>query len=590
MRSRASLSPVNSEHDVTILGGGLAGLSLARQLRRESPELRVAVIEKLARPLPEAAHKVGESSVELGSCYFEHTLGLGDYLRERQLIKNGLRFWPGGGRTHALADRTEIGPPQLPRVPSYQLDRGRLENDLREMVEADGATLLEGASVKDVAFGAPHAITLDDGRVLTSRWVVDASGRRRLIARKLGLHRPSGHGAHASWFRIEGKLEPKDLVPASEKEWHGRDPDGIRWLSTNHLMGEGYWLWIIPLSSGLTSIGVVVHAEKHPFETIHTLEKTLEWIAHHEPVMTPVLERYAVADFRCLKDYSYTTERSFSTDRWALVGEAGLFVDPFYSPGSDFIALANCYTTELIQADFRGEDLAPRVEYFDFFFRKLARISTATYAEAAETYGAPRVLPAKLYWDNTNYWSFVCQYFFQGIHRLPLSEQARFLPVAERFASLNLRGQKLLTHWARLATDPVERVHVVIPPIPSMLANLHLDLEKEMSLEETLAYLEEKADATEVVLTDLLLRAVCELGAERGKALVDALGAREWPLPDLRARVDAERGERRGRRKRLSALARDVERMLGPAKGSLVEAASAVFPRELGAGAHAPSP
>ncbi|MCA9605727.1 MAG: tryptophan 7-halogenase [Myxococcales bacterium] len=570
-----------TDHDVTILGGGLAGLCLARQLRIEAPDVRVAVVDKQARPLPEAAHKVGESSVELGSRYFEHTLRLADYLRERHLIKNGLRFFPGGGKTHALADRVEIGPPELPRVPSFQLDRGRLENDLRQMCADDGVTLIEGTGVAGVALGDPHAVTLDDGRTLTSRWVVDATGRRRFLARQLGLTQSNGHAAHASWFRIEGKLEPRDLVPASDEEWHRRDADDIRWLSTNHLMGEGYWVWIIPLSSGKTSIGVVVHAEKHPFESLNTLERTLAWIAEHEPVLAPALAEHQVADFRCLKEYSYGVEQLYSAERWALVGEAGLFVDPFYSPGSDFIALANAFAGELIKADLAGEGVAERAEWFDFYFRRVAAISTATYREAAETYGAPRVLPAKIYWDNTNYWSFLCQYFFQELYRLPVEEQRQYLPIAERFASLNLRGQKLLTAWARAANDPVERSHVVTPAIPSMLANLHLDLEKAMTPAEALAYFEEKAQAAEEVLTDLLLRAITELGPERGQALVEAIGAREWPLAGLRERVDAERGDRKKRRKRLPKLARDIERTLGPARGSLLDVAPVVFPREL---------
>ncbi|MCB9596483.1 MAG: tryptophan 7-halogenase [Sandaracinaceae bacterium] len=564
-------------YDVTILGGGLAGLCLARQLRIETPDASVAVVERVARPLPEAAHKVGESSVELGSRYFEHTLRLADYLRDRHLIKNGLRFFPGGGTTHALADRTEIGPPELPRVPSFQLDRGRLENDLRQMCEDDGVALFEGVSVAEVALGEPHAVTLSDGRTLQSRWVVDATGRRRMLARQLGLHKPSGHLAHAAWFRLEGELKVGDLVPTSDEEWHRRDPDDIRWLSTNHLMGEGYWVWIIPLSSGRTSIGVVVHGEKHAFDTIHTLERALTWIAEHEPALSPHLACFEVADFRCLKDYSYTAERVFSADRWALVGEAGLFVDPFYSPGSDFIALANAFTGQLIGAELAGEDIAERADYFDFFFRRLAHVSTATYVDAAEAYGEPRVLAAKIYWDNTNYWSFVCQFFFQELYRLPLEEQKKLLPVCERFASLNLRAQKMLSAWAKLAGDPVERDHVVHPPIPSMLANLHLDLEKQMSPEETLAYFVEKADAAEVVLTDLLLRAVTELGPERGRELVETVDARAWPLADLRDRVAAERGERRGRRKRLSKLARDIERTLGPVRGELLATASAVF-------------
>ena len=54
---------MNTRYDVVILGGGLAGLTLAIQLRQQFAAMQILVIERRAHPVPPAAHKVGESSV-----------------------------------------------------------------------------------------------------------------------------------------------------------------------------------------------------------------------------------------------------------------------------------------------------------------------------------------------------------------------------------------------------------------------------------------------------------------------------------------------------------------------------------------------
>ena len=58
---------MNMQADVVILGGGLAGLTLAIQLRQRDPSLAVTVLERRAHPVREAAFKVGESTVEIGA-------------------------------------------------------------------------------------------------------------------------------------------------------------------------------------------------------------------------------------------------------------------------------------------------------------------------------------------------------------------------------------------------------------------------------------------------------------------------------------------------------------------------------------------
>jgi flavin-dependent dehydrogenase len=593
---------MSSQQDVLICGGGLAGLTLAMQLRREVPGVSVTVVERQRRPLPDAAHKVGESSVELASHYLGEVLGLREHLLERHLVKNGLRFFPGGGRTHRIEERTEIGPPDVPRVPSYQLDRGRLETDLREMVEAQGVTLLEGFSVRDVrlgADGATHEVVISEGssgepRTLEARWVVDAAGRAGLLRKKLGLQRPSGHLANAAWYRVAGKIDVADMVPASERAWHSRDPDHVRWLSTVHFMGTGYWLWLIPLATGHTSIGVVVHDEVHPFETIHTLEKTRAWIADHEPRVWEHLAHLEAEDFLCLRHYSHGSAQVFSKDRWACVGEAGPFADPFYSPGSDFIALGNSLTTELVRMDAAGEDIAARTEEYDGFYLRFFDVACETYRKAARCYGQPRVLAAKVYWDDFTYWAFVCQYFFKQLWKLPPAEHARFLELAKGFATAGFRAQKLLAEWARRADDGASGpgqggVHVTLPPIPSLLANLHLDLEKAMTPDETHAYMVEKLALAEELLRELLLRALIELGPAQGAALARAADVDAWEARIGEARIAAEDAEGGSRRRRLSLVARDFERCVGralrhPEVGSVRALVEAVYAGLSGAG------
>jgi 2-polyprenyl-6-methoxyphenol hydroxylase-like FAD-dependent oxidoreductase len=121
----------NEHYDVAIPGGGLAGLSLALQLTRARPGTTILVVERRDGQAPEAAFKVGESTVELSAHYFSEVLGLRDHLKAHQLPKAGLRYFFLAGDNRDIAARVEFGGTALPPVPSYQLDRGRLLQNCR---------------------------------------------------------------------------------------------------------------------------------------------------------------------------------------------------------------------------------------------------------------------------------------------------------------------------------------------------------------------------------------------------------------------------------------------------------------------------
>lgn len=570
LEQKATLESLrDSVVDVVIAGGGLAGLTLARQLRRTYPQLSVVVLEKSRRPLSVACHKVGESSVELASQYFER-LGLTDYLLDKHIIKFGLRFFPGRGDL-PVAQRAEIGPAHEPIVRSYQLDRGVFESDLRGMIEDDGAVLVEGATVRDAELGtggANHVVTFERDRertALTCRWFVDATGRNAFLRRKLKLTRGTRHAASAGWYRIEGRFDINELAPRSETEWHDAPFANQRWRSTNHFMDAGYWVWVIPLGSGKTSIGVVVHEDSHSFDDVRTIERCRDFIRKHEPVLAEALEPHEPLDFLCLKDYSHNVGRAWSADRWGMVGEAGAFVDPFYSPGSDFIAFANSFTTELIRVDIEGEDLETRVRELSMQYRALVLGNVDVYRSSSPTYGHARGMVAKIYWDNFAYWCFPCQYFLRGIYKLTGEAHSRFTNVGLRFVELSNYVQTLLSTWAQLAPEDPPPGFKGMPAFPSMLVDTHLALQNDMSPDETYAYMSARVAEGETIVAELVLRILFELPPEKAAQLVEDTGLLRWNIRIPRQRIGAEPEVGLARRRALSAIARDVERSLGRA-------------------------
>lgn len=350
-----------SDPSIVICGGGLAGLCLARQLVLDGRAAsQIVVLDKLTAPLPEAA-KVGESMFETGTHYLADVLGLRPYLAERQITKMGMRFFFRGAATR-FEDRPELGLRTFPEsFQTFQMERGSLENHLRSLVREVGVRLEEGASVTDVELSPddrPHRVQYQDAsralRSVEARWVIDATGRRRLLQKKLSLGKPlPGHSA--AWFYARPWVSVEAFVSESNRAWHDRVPGGNRVYSTTQLCGDGYWVWLIALPGDVMSIGIVAREDIHDFGGFATQERAMRWLEKLEPELALALKSRAVDGFRTARNYSYSSSRIFSHRRWACVGEAAVFADPLLANGVDLIGIANLIVGTLIELDRAGE-------------------------------------------------------------------------------------------------------------------------------------------------------------------------------------------------------------------------------------------
>ena len=409
------LTKIGNAYDVVIMGGGLAGLSLAVQLKQNAEDLRIAIIEKTKHPVTEAAHKVGESSVEIGSHYFQKTLGL-QHLLDNQLPKHGLRFFYPFGGNHDISKRIELGPSDFAPVPSFQLDRGRFENALAQECLQRGIDFCDEAVVQAINLGKhDHQVTVAQNnqiRLVQARWLVDASGRDSLLKRKLKLNKPAYHDVNAAWFRIASKIDIDNW--SSCQGWIDR-VNGARRLSTNHLFGKGYWVWLIPLASGSTSIGIVADPRCHRLEEFNTFARAIEWLNRHEPQCAEIIQgqRDLLQDFKTMKHYSRNCKQMYSGDGWCITGDSGVFIDPFYSPGSDFIAISNNFINNLVIKHYRGMSIGVEVREYEKIFRAIYLAFLPLYEDQYPIMGNAKVMSVKIIWDYCIYWGSVALLFFR---------------------------------------------------------------------------------------------------------------------------------------------------------------------------------
>ncbi len=417
---------MQDQYDVVILGGAFSGASTAILLRREMPHLRVLIVEK-AEAFDE---KVGEATTEMSAMFLTRRLAMWHHLEREQLPKEGLRYWFSNAKVTGHANASETGGFIRSVVPAFQLRRDALDEHLLATAVSEGAELLRPAKARDVVVGDfDSRVILDDDREIRCRWLLDATGKVTFLGRRLGIiERNDEHPTAAIWCRWKNVRNIDDL--AVRLGIAGGNV-GSRRLGTNHYTGYGYWIWVIPLGNGETSIGVVfdkrlvdLHRSHNRGDDFIAFLKAIPSLAELLDGAEPRLE-----DLRFYSHLPYATKQYMGRG-WALLGDAAAFLDPYYSPGLDHASFTAEATFEMIRKDAmreNGESVehldAAIAEHNETFVRSYWRFFRAAYQDKYYYMGESDLLSAAMLIDTAQYYIFVvipAYRFLKKFHWMPV--------------------------------------------------------------------------------------------------------------------------------------------------------------------------
>jgi len=326
---------MEADFDIAVIGGGPAGSTMASYLAKAG--LSVAVFESENFP----REHVGESLVpattpvllEIGAmakveaANFPKKYGAAWTSAETRKI-DAMGY---GGAFHDFRTAEvlfkERDQPGVDRDYTFHVDRAKFDHILLKHAESLGATVYQGVRVNRVDFDAEHPVL--DARLgnqtvkITAKMVVDASGRRTMLGNqlKVKVNDPvfNQYAIH-TWF--DG-FDRAALAP---------NPQQIDYIFIHFLPLENTWVWQIPITDTITSIGVVT--QKSRFQASKDNREKFFWdtVASRPELLDALKNGDQVKPFKTEGDYSYGMSQIVG-DNFILIGDAARFVDPIFSSG-----------------------------------------------------------------------------------------------------------------------------------------------------------------------------------------------------------------------------------------------------------------
>ncbi|MBZ4415722.1 NAD(P)/FAD-dependent oxidoreductase [Myxococcus sp. RHSTA-1-4] len=332
--------------EILIIGAGPSGSVAAGLLRKQGRDVLILEREQFPR------FSIGESLLPQSMEYIEEAGMLRDVVEAGFQFKNGAAF--GRGDQYTDFDFREKFSPGWGTT--YQVQRAHFDHVLARAAERMGATVRYRHVVEAVdTTGAQPEVTVrsPEGETyrVRARFLLDASGFGRVLPRLLQLETPSD-------FPVRGALftHVEDRIPPGS----GFDRQKIR--VTVHPKHVHVWYWTIPFSNGRCSLGVVAKTEfLEQYQGTET--ERLRAIVAEDPTLSTLLKD-AVWDTPARSILGYSANvKSLWGPGFALLGNAGEFLDPVFSSGVTIAVKSASLAASCIGRAFAGQAVDWEREY-----------------------------------------------------------------------------------------------------------------------------------------------------------------------------------------------------------------------------------
>ena len=323
--------------DVVVIGAGPAGAVAAALLNKKG--YRVLILEKEYFP----RFSIGESLLPQCMNYLEQAGMLAAVEKAKFQFKNGAAFTRGDDyEYYDFRDKFTEG-----RGTTFQVQRDRFDKILADEAEKQGVEIRYGQTVTAYDAGSDAAMLTirneqEDDYQLTAKFVLDASGFGRVLPRLLSLEKSTTLLPRSSVF-----THIQDNITDSRY-----DRDKI--LITVHPEHHEIWYWLIPFSNGRASVGAVVpqaFLDAMPGDS----ESCLKTLISQGGMLAEVL---AEAEFdttvRSISGYSSDVETLYG-DNFALLGNAGEFLDPVFSSGVTIALKSASLAADVVDRKLAGK-------------------------------------------------------------------------------------------------------------------------------------------------------------------------------------------------------------------------------------------